>query len=208
MEGPFLSDQLSPAPLQRSEVEGLRGHYRRARLALSRAERERAALAAVARLEQLLDQHGATEVGAYVAVASEFDPAPWVTCALARGVRIWLPCVVAADQPLQFRPHPTDPARMQANRYRIPEPVDGPMCSARELDALLLPLLAFDRYGTRLGAGGGYYDRTLAECGPQQPLRIGLGYACQEAPRLLRQPWDQALHHVVTEKELITCPPI
>lgn len=203
-----MTEQPSPAPINAGGAAVLRGHYRRRRMALDPSRRAQAALAAVVHLEQLLGTSKASEIAAYVAVASEFDPAPWIDRALARGVRIWLPCLVSADLPLQFRPLPSDPVRMQMNRYNIPEPVDGPVRMADELHALLIPLVAFDRHGTRLGAGGGFYDRTLAASGPVQPLRIGLGYACQEAPRLPRQPWDQPLHHVVTEKEHIRCPPI
>jgi 5-formyltetrahydrofolate cyclo-ligase len=189
-----------------AQVAELRRQFRRQRLALKPAQREHAAQSAVALIEQLLLPTGVVEIACYVATGSEFDPAPWMAVAARRGVRLWLPCLGDREQALRFRPQPADPTRMRMNRYQIPEPVDGPVRCARELDAMLLPMLAFDRSGTRLGAGGGYYDRTLAACPPDRPLRIGVAFACQEAPTLVRRAWDQPLHYIVTEQEIIKCP--
>jgi 5-formyltetrahydrofolate cyclo-ligase len=200
------------SPLQDSasdaQVDALRRHFRRQRLALTAAQREQAARAAVELIEGLLLPSGAVDIACYVATGSEFDPAPWMAAAASRGVRLWLPCLAEREQAMHFRPLPTDPGRMQPNRHQIPEPVDGPLREASNLDALLLPLLAFDRCGTRLGAGGGYYDRTLAKCTADRPWRIGLAFACQEAALLTRRAWDQPLHHIVTEQEVIRCPEI
>ena len=71
-----------------------------------------------------------------------------------------------------------------------------------QLDIVLLPLLAFDDRGNRLGMGGGYYDRLFASRlhrKTKQPLRVGLAFDCQQAERLPMQAWDVPLHAVVTE---------
>jgi 5-formyltetrahydrofolate cyclo-ligase len=122
-----------------------------------------------------------------------------------------LPCVVPGHR-LQFAAWQPGAALTQ-NRYGIPEPdVDA----ARQLpppalDAVLVPLLAFDRRGTRLGSGGGYYDRSfeflLAQRRPHRPLLIGVGYGFQEVEHLPDEAWDVQLDYVATEIELIRCVP-
>jgi 5-formyltetrahydrofolate cyclo-ligase len=62
---------------------------------------------------------------------------------------------------------------LQENRWGIPEPVAGELCPASRIDAVLVPLLAFDREGHRLGYGAGFYDRFLVSCAPTV-LSIGL----------------------------------
>jgi 5-formyltetrahydrofolate cyclo-ligase len=68
-------------------------------------------------------------------------------------------------------------------------------------DIVLLPLIAFDRNGGRLGQGGGYYDATLATwaAGEQSPLKIGIGFACQEVAAVPQDSHDQLLDWIVTE---------
>lgn len=68
---------------------------------------------------------------------------------------------------------------------------------------IFVPLLAFDRRGTRLGQGAGWYDHVL----PQHPdaIRIGVGWSVQEMDELPRDPWDMPMHYIVTEKEWIDC---
>lgn len=68
---------------------------------------------------------------------------------------------------------------------------------------VFVPLLAFDRRGTRLGQGAGWYDRVL----PQHPdaIRIGVGWSVQEMDDLPRDTWDMPMHYIITEKEWIDC---
>jgi 5-formyltetrahydrofolate cyclo-ligase len=67
-------------------------------------------------------------------------------------------------------------------------------------------LLAFDRRGYRLGYGGGFYDRTLAEARLRRPvLALGLAFACQEVAEVPVEPHDEPLDGVLTESEVIRC---
>lgn len=92
------------------------------------------------------------------------------------------------------------------NKYRIPEPLPGPdtISEPWRFDLALLPLVAFDLAGHRIGMGGGYYDRTFAylkENGrPRTPVLIGLAFECQRRAALPAMPWDVPLDGVVTEE--------
>ena len=92
---------------------------------------------------------------------------------------------------------------MRANRYGILEPKlnCSQICPLPELDYVLMPLVAFDKFGNRLGMGGGFYDRTLArlyEQDWQQPQLIGLAHACQQVDKLPIESWDVPLKTIIT----------
>ena len=97
---------------------------------------------------------------------------------------------------------------LQRDYFGIPEPIVRPryQLRARDLDCVLLPLVAFDAQGFRLGMGGGYYDSSFAFLGqpPQRskPRLIGLAYGFQYIQQLPRDPWDITLDGVVTEQGL------
>ena len=88
--------------------------------------------------------------------------------------------------------------------YGIEEPRKKEPADFTELGAVILPLAAFDRSGTRLGYGKGFYDRFLATL-PQAVLRVGVAFATQEVPSIPRHDHDEALDLVITERELIDC---
>ena len=90
-------------------------------------------------------------------------------------------------------------------RFGIAEPPET--ANGAELPALALvcvPLVAWDSQGTRLGMGGGFYDRTFADA-DSRGLLVGLGYTLQEQTSLPRDTWDVPLDLVVTESTLISC---
>ncbi|HBX71672.1 MAG TPA: 5-formyltetrahydrofolate cyclo-ligase, partial [Halieaceae bacterium] len=93
---------------------------------------------------------------------------------------------------------------LQNNHYGIPEPTaQADAIAVPEIDVVVMPLVGWQRDGYRLGMGGGFYDRTLADAGG--PLRVGLAYACQEIRGLAMQHWDVALQWVLTENGLMPC---
>ncbi len=108
------------------------------------------------------------------------------------------------DQSLEFALYSAD-TRCQANRFGIPEPKDpAKLASLETLDLLLIPLLAFDLQGHRLGMGAGFYDRTLSKIAthPKRALFLGLAYEIQKADSLCTDPWDIRLDAVMTEKHI------
>ena len=178
----------------------------RRRLLLWRAELDRAAVAeASARICQLALQIPAlveaTRVGSYVAVRNEIDPHAISEAIASRGGRIYLP-VVRAQRELEFaRWRPGDV--LQLGPFGLHEPTDlSRRIDPRRLDAVLVPLVGFNRRGHRLGHGAGYYDVTFAfrqASRARRPLLIGLAFAGQQVESIAPQPWDVTLDITITE---------
>jgi len=104
-----------------------------------------------------------------------------------------------------FRPWHADIA-MSQDQHGIPIPAATEPRSAAHPDIVLLPLVAFDAHGYRLGYGGGYFDRTLAAVVPR-PLAIGVGYELCRTESTCPQPHDVALDLMVTEAGVFYPPP-
>ncbi len=133
-------------------------------------------------------------LGTYAATGGEIDPAQIEAAALALGWRLAWPRVTGAA-PLSF--HGGSYADLRPGFRGIAEPApDAPACRP---DVLLVPLLAADRTGTRLGQGAGHYDRTLAAFRSHGPLlAIGLAFDVQLVDSLLADLWDQPLDAIAT----------
>ncbi len=179
------------------------------RAATSTAERAVAGEAMAARLSELPALGAASAVAGYGAVGGEVPLSHLAKVCLARGQRWYLPTLVGEHGFMRFAPwHPASP--MAPNRYAIPEPVvpESSLIDGPDLDLVLVPLVAFDRQGRRLGSGGGFYDRTfafLAGCRrPSRPVLVGIAWAFQEAA-VDAEPWDIPVDWIATERELIRC---
>jgi 5-formyltetrahydrofolate cyclo-ligase len=122
-------------------------------------------------------------------------------------VQIALPVIVRTpDAPeLQFRSW--NPGMvLDKNHFGIDEPAAGEPVSLSDLDLVLLPLVAWDENGQRLGMGAGYYDRILTDVKAcMRPMRVGVAYEAQKVPRVPTDPWDVRLHRLITEKGVFTC---
>jgi 5-formyltetrahydrofolate cyclo-ligase len=137
------------------------------------------------------------KVSAYLAMGSELDPAPSIAALAARGHPVLMPVVTPRGQPLLFRHwRPGDRLVKGPLGTQMPHP-DAP---ADEPEVLLVPLLAFDAEGYRLGYGGGYYDRTLRALRARWNITaIGLAYAGQEVTSVPHEAYDERLDAVATE---------
>nr|WP_184434206.1 5-formyltetrahydrofolate cyclo-ligase [Roseospira goensis] len=143
-------------------------------------------------------------VAGYWPMRGELDPRPVLTALRARGHPVALPVTPppGAAPVLEFRLWDGDPAGLAAGPFKTRQPpVTAPAATPTWIVA---PLLGFDRRGTRLGYGGGYYDRHLSGAGV---VAIGYAFACQEVPLaaggLPVEPHDIPLAAVVTETEVI-----
>jgi 5-formyltetrahydrofolate cyclo-ligase len=145
-------------------------------------------------------------VSGYMPIDDELDPLPLMGQLAARGLTCALPVVVGRDRPLLFREW-TPGMAMQPGRFGIPAP--GPQALEVQPSVLLVPLLAFDRAGRRLGYGGGFYDRTLAGLRADAAVvAVGLAYAAQEIPAVPADARDQRLDWIVTEREVLSFAPL
>jgi 5-formyltetrahydrofolate cyclo-ligase len=122
---------------------------------------------------------------------------------VAEGWTTALPVVIAKNAPLLFRQWaPGDALVLGRWNIKIP-PEEAPEVLP---DVLLVPLLAFDRRGFRLGYGGGFYDRTLEKLRTlKRVTAIGVAYAGQEVDAVPYEEFDQRLDWIMTEKETIKC---
>lgn len=127
-------------------------------------------------------------------VRGEFDARPLASLLIDRGWRAAMPVVETAYAPMGFRTW-TPSSAMDIDRHDIPIPLNG---SAIVPDIVLLPLVAFDTRGFRLGYGGGYFDRTLATLVPR-PWAIGVGFELARVADIRPQTHDMPLDAVVTE---------
>ena len=137
-------------------------------------------------------------VAGYCAMASEADISQLLTDLEGRGSALALPWISAQGQDMLFRSwSDAAPLDMAADKFL------QPLSTADQVapDIILIPLLGFDRQGSRVGQGAGYYDRALAQ--QSEPLRIGIAWSVQEFESLPADPWDMPLDAILTEAEWI-----
>ena len=181
---------------------GLRKTALARRDALPAAERQAAADAIAARPFPLAIKPGVI-VSGFMPLKSEINPLPLMRKLAAAGARLALPVVAGRGQPLIMRAYAFGEPLI-AGVWGIREPAaDAPEV---EPDILLVPLLAFDRKGNRIGYGAGYYDLTVNRLrGRKAVVAVGLAYAVQEVPEVPATARDARLDLVLTEREAIDC---
>lgn len=146
----------------------------------------------------------AKHIAAYLAQDAEISPASILVHAHRSGKQLWLPRVGPRHTLSFHRYRPGD--RLVRNRYGIPEPAQH--TEQRELlamDLVLVPLVACDRAGNRLGMGGGFYDRALRWIRPRlrTPLLLGLAYNFQVVDVLPSERWDRRIDAIATDERLL-----
>ena len=192
----MIDTEADPKPLLRAEMKKRRAYIAGGKPLAGDQMAEAAAVAFEA---------GATWpsrdslIAGYWPIQSEINPFPLMQAFEDRGYRLALPCLVAEASSY----------RMIFRRFRIGDDlVSGPFAIRQpkddnaeiEPDIVLMPLLAFDARGTRLGYGGGYYDRALAELRARRKVRaLGIAFSEQQLAEIPFEAHDQKLDGVITE---------
>ena len=176
----------------------------------------RAAKSAVvcARLAELMDRLGAAAprtVAVYAAMGSEVDPAAFAAAAVARGWRVAYPCMLSATDAMAYGQRMCMRAVSACNASEAPfiahptrtfaatdvDSVRFPIVPAKALDMIIVPLVAFDRTGARLGYGGGCYDRYLPILSPACQI-VGIAFDEQRVDHVPTDAHDLPLSHIVS----------
>jgi 5-formyltetrahydrofolate cyclo-ligase len=199
--------QLHYCGLVISDVETAKAEARKVAARVRKRAHEQVGLEASTQLAALrfpvVPVVGRSVVSAFFPYKTEIDTRGFLGRLAGDGWTTALPIVIALGEPLVFRRwlpgEPTVPGM-----WDIPQPTED--ARVVEPDVLLVPMLAFDRQGYRLGYGGGFYDRTLETLRAKKTIvAIGVAYAAQEVDSVVRGAHDQPLDFVITEKEVFAC---
>ncbi|MEM9342723.1 MAG: 5-formyltetrahydrofolate cyclo-ligase [Pseudomonadota bacterium] len=147
-------------------------------------------------LSAFLAEHAGKPLAGYIPIRTEINPLP-VMAAWTGPVGV--PVIQGADEPLEFHLW-TPGCAMKDGPFGAKVPEDA---RAMTPEVVIVPLVAFDEKGFRLGYGGGFYDRTLERLRARGPVTaIGLAYAAQDAEELPLEPTDQPLDAIATDRGL------
>ena len=180
----------------------LRRLMRRRRRALSPAERAHASRTLCMRLKRLPSFTASRYIGIYLPIDGEIDVTLVIRSTKAK--QFYLPILPPRGQRrLWFGLYEPD-TRLIPDRFGIPEPVTARKIRAESLDLVLVPLVAFDDSGGRIGMGGGFYDGTLSFASGRSRARpvaiIGAAYQFQRVDYIPRDYWDIPLSGVITDQ--------
>ena len=180
----------------------LRRSMRAARRRVDAATRHAAADRVAERLAGLGLPRTHSRVAVYVPMDGELDPSPVTALARRLACEVYVP-VITRFSARHMRFAPLTPGRnLRPNRWGIHEP-EGTGIDGRWLDLVLVPCVAFDDAGARLGMGAGFYDRHFSFLSRREswlrPRLLGLAYGFQRVARLPQEPWDVPLWGVVSD---------
>lgn len=194
---------IKGAPMSASETRSpketkaeLRERLKAARTREAR-QMPKAAYALASRFPQSLLPGAGQVMSGFMPFGDEIDPTGIMSLARERGATLALPVVVKKGERLQFRAWDFGD-ELEAGVWGIEVPKTTK--PTVEPDVLLVPLLGFDHWGGRLGYGGGFYDRTLADLRSKKPVvAIGVAFEIQRVFEVPTEPFDQRLDWIVTE---------
>ncbi|MFY0645404.1 5-formyltetrahydrofolate cyclo-ligase [Sulfitobacter geojensis] len=186
-----------------SDLAEIKAAARKAAFARRKPLFENANAAQAGYLSEVLAGYRGVPLSGFMPIRTEIDPTPAMAEATAHGI-VGVPVIEAKAQPLRFAEWTPDTAMIKGVfGAQVPETK-----TFFEPEILIVPLLAFNRNGGRLGYGGGFYDRTLEMLRAKRPtLAIGFAFEGQEVDDLPLEATDQPLDLIVTEAGVIEIAP-
>ncbi|HEU4382665.1 MAG TPA: 5-formyltetrahydrofolate cyclo-ligase [Anaeromyxobacteraceae bacterium] len=192
-------------PLPAERKRALREEMLARRKRLTASEREEASLAIAERVASLPAFAAARTVALYASMGAEVSTAEIARRAHAAGKRLAWPRLAPGALRLTFAACP--PGELVSGRAGTREPPpDAPAVPISEIDCALVPGVAFDERGGRLGRGRGHYDATLGAL-PRRAVRVGLAFEVQLRAEVPREAHDASLDVVVTERRVVLARP-
>jgi len=182
----------------------IRQHVRHLRRALTPEQQEQAAALMAEHAVNFAPLANASHIALFLSVDGELNTRPLIAKLWQQKKQVYLPVLhpFSAGQLLFLRYTPE--TTLTPNKLRIPEPpLDiRQLITLDRLDVMMVPLVAFDSSGQRLGMGGGFYDRTLQNWRQHGFLPVGVAHDCQQVERLPAEEWDVPLPAVLTPSRL------
>lgn len=185
----------------------LRNIIRERRQCLSNDQQQQASKLLLQRLSTHKKVQESQKIALYLANDGELDLMPFIEWCWQQKKQVYLPVLHPFCSGhllfLLFQPSST----MVKNKYGIKEPklAVNKVCPLHQLDVICTPLVAFDSLGSRLGMGGGFYDRTLVNWQKYQIYPVGLAHDCQQVDKIPTQLWDIPLPEIITPTKSFYC---
>ena len=149
---------------------------------------------------EYIDSISATFVHCYIGFRSEVKTQGIIEDLFERKIKVAVPVILGeGNEERMIHTSFTDLDSLHPGMFGVPEPDIVNEVPLDELSAVIIPLVAFDGFGMRLGYGKGYYDRFLATI-PEKITRIGLAFSIQEVDKIPKISHDQLINNVITEQ--------
>lgn len=145
-----------------------------------------------------------TTILVYASKHPEVETQSLIMQLIAIGKRVVVPIIERETRSLRLSYLP-NPLSLVKSTFNVPEPIGNEIPAIpRDIEVAIVPMIAFDAKGHRLGYGAGYYDRFLKK--NPHIIKIGISFSCQEEPHIHSGPNDIQMDYIVTEQGILTCP--
>lgn len=175
----------------------LRQSMRLKRQSLTAGQQTQAAESIIPQALSLIESYQASHIAFYLPFNGEISPIPLMEQLLQQGKKLYLPLLHPFTSGQLLFVNYNCKTILKFNRLGIQEPILDVrnILPWQELEMIFTPLVACDKAGNRLGMGGGFYDRTLAQA--PHLISVGLAHECQQVEQLPIESWDMPLDHII-----------
>lgn len=187
--------------MNQSSISDVRSQLRQSmkakRRSLTAAQQIQAAQSIIPQAISLIQSYNVSNIAFYLPFNGEISPLPLMTHLLNKHKKLYIPVLHPFTSGQLLFINYNSKTEFKLNRFGIQEPVLDVrnIIPLNELEMIFTPLVAFDKAGNRLGMGGGFYDRTLAQT--KNIISVGLAHECQQVEQLPIESWDMPLTHII-----------